>query len=82
MYTSELSLDERVAITIDLLKDTIKCQESKMKIADKRGNDADYIKAYELSSFCEQIKDILDGNYELESYCKEFIEREQSYYKD
>lgn len=35
MYTSELSLDERVVITIDLLKDTIKCQESKMKIADK-----------------------------------------------
>jgi len=65
MYTSELSLDERVVITIDLLKDTIKCQESKMKIADKRGNDADYIKAYELSSFCEQIKDILDGNYDM-----------------
>lgn len=36
-----------------------------MKIADKKGNDADYIKAYELSSFCEQIKDILDGNYDL-----------------
>ena len=65
MYTSELSLDERVAITIDLLEDTIKCQESKMKIADKRGNDADYINAYELSSFCEQIKDILDGNYDM-----------------
>lgn len=65
MYTSELPLDQRVAITIDLLKDVMKCQEAKMKIADKKGNDADYIKAYELSSFCEQIKDILDGNYDL-----------------
>lgn len=65
MYTSELPLDQRVAIIIDLLKDVMKCQEAKMKIADKKGNDADYIKAYELSSFCEQIKDILDGNYDL-----------------
>lgn len=36
-----------------------------MKIANKRGNDADYIKAYELSSFCKQIKDRLDGNYDM-----------------
>ena len=36
MYTSELPLDQRVAITIDLLKDVMKCQEAKMKIADKK----------------------------------------------
>lgn len=29
MYTSELSLDERVAIMIDLLKDTIKVKNQK-----------------------------------------------------
>lgn len=29
MYTSEISLDERVAIMIDLLKDTIKVKNQK-----------------------------------------------------
>ena len=36
-----------------------------MEIADERENYDDYVKAYELSSLCEQIKEILDGDYDM-----------------
>lgn len=65
MYTRDLPLEERISITNDFLKDTIQCQKIKMEIADERENHDDYIKAYELSSLCEQIKEILDGDYDM-----------------
>lgn len=48
-----------------MLNETIKCQKNKMEVANKGENDTEYLKAYDMKSLCEQIKDILDGNFDI-----------------
>lgn len=55
----------RIELADSMLNETIKCQRNKMEIANKDENDIEYLKAYDIKSLCEQIKDILDGNFDI-----------------
>lgn len=55
----------RIELADSMLNETIKCQKNKMEIANKGENDIEYLKAYDMKSLCEQIKDILDGNFDI-----------------
>lgn len=73
MYTKDLTLEDRISnILIPVLNDTIKTQNKNMLLAEAKSSkygdiqyDLDYLKAYELKSFAEQIKSIIDGSYDL-----------------
>ena len=53
MKTSSFSAEKRIALTISLLDETIKKQEMRLEIAEKRGDDANWIRAYEMIDLCE-----------------------------
>ena len=66
MKTSSLSVEKRIALTISLLDETIKKQEMRLEIAEKRGDDVNWIRAYEMIDLCEGLRNVLNGNYEIE----------------
>lgn len=55
----------RIELADSMLNETIKCQKNKMEITNKGENDIEYLKAYDMKSLCEQLKDILDGNFDI-----------------
>lgn len=55
----------RVKLADDILSETIKCQENKMKIAEERKYDIEYLQAYDMKSLCEQIKAALEGDFDI-----------------
>lgn len=55
----------RIELADSMLNETIKCQKNKMENANIGENDIEYLKAYDMKSLCEQIKDILDGNFDI-----------------
>lgn len=65
MKTKDLSLEERINIVYSVIEDTIKVQSKNMTLAEKREDDLKWLQAYELKSFCEQIKSILNGEYDI-----------------
>lgn len=58
-------IEDRIKLADSMLAETIRCQENKMEIASKNKNDVEYLKAYDIKSLCEQIKDVLDGNFDI-----------------
>ena len=65
MKTKDLSLEERTNIVYSVIEDTIKVQSKNMTLAEKREDDLKWLQAYELKSFCEQIKSILNGECDI-----------------
>lgn len=58
-------IKSRIKLADSMLNETIKCQKNKMEVVNKGENDTEYLKAYDMKSLCEQIKDILDGNFDI-----------------
>ena len=65
MLTKDLSLEERLNIVNSVIEDVIKTQSKNMILDEHRKDDSKWLKAYELKSFCEIIKSILDGEYDI-----------------
>ena len=65
MLTKDLSLEERLNIVNSVIEDTIKTQSKNMILAENRKDDSKWLQAYELKSFCEIIKSILNGEYDI-----------------
>ena len=74
MYTRDLTAEQKLELLVAMLDDVIKTQEMNIKVAEKKElsgkineKDAakDWLKAYELKSFCEQMKEIIDGSYDI-----------------
>lgn len=71
--TGDLSLEQRVALVESVLKDTIHVQENKRLIAEKREEKdgekkeyaAEWLKAHDMICLCTQLKEILDGSYDI-----------------
>lgn len=66
MNTSFLSSEKRIKLTISLLNETIKKQEMRLSIAEIKGDDTNWMRSYEMIDFCKWLKDVLNGNYEME----------------
>ena len=58
-------MESRIKLANNVLNETIKCQKNKMEIAERYNNNQEYLKAYDMKSMCEQIKDILDDNFDV-----------------
>ena len=65
MLTKDLSLEERLNIVNSIVEDTIRTQSKNMILAENRKDDSRWLQAYELKSFCEIIKSILNGEYDI-----------------
>lgn len=65
----------RIELAGSMLNETIKCQRNKMEIANKDENDIEYLKAYDIKSLCEQIKDILDGNFDISEWNDDLVNK-------
>lgn len=65
MLTKDLSSEERLNIVNSVVEDTIKTQSKNMILAENRKDDSKWLQAYELKSFCEIIKSILNGEYDI-----------------
>lgn len=65
MLTKNLSLEERLNIVNSIVEDTIRTQSKNMILAENRKDDSRWLQAYELKSFCEIIKSILNGEYDI-----------------
>ena len=65
MLTKDLSLEKRLNIVNSVIEDTIKTQSKNMILAVNKKDDSKWLQAYELKSFCEIIKSILNGEYDI-----------------
>jgi hypothetical protein len=63
--TADLSIDKRVEFANLVLDDAIKIQEYKKDIAEKKKHTAEWLVAHDIIVLCEQIKAILNGNYNI-----------------
>lgn len=65
MQAKDLSLEERLDIVNSVIENTITTQSKNMRLAKKLKDNSKWLQAYELKSFCETIKSILDGDYDI-----------------
>jgi hypothetical protein len=61
-----LSIEERSNLVIEQCKETIKCQENYMRLAEKREDDTKWLHHYEMKELCQNIIDMLNGDYDLD----------------
>ena len=65
MQAKDLSLEERIDIVNSVIENTITTQSKNMILAEKLKDNSKWLQAYEMKSFCETIKSILDRDYDI-----------------
>lgn len=67
--TSDLTLGKRVELVLEVLGDTIKCQEAKRNLAETQGDGetamGDWLRAKDMIDLCQQLREILNGEYDI-----------------
>lgn len=61
-----MTLEERVNTVVKTCEDEIQRMEVFMNIAEKREDDSEWLRYYDLRNLYEFIRDILNGKYDLE----------------
>ena len=61
-----MTLEERVNILVNMCKMEIDRQEALMRCAERRNNDHEWLRRYDLQGVYQTVYNILTGNFELE----------------
>ena len=61
-----LLVNERCDFVVNHCKDTIKCQENYMRLAEKKNDNEKWLHHYEMKEFAQMIIDMLNGDYDLD----------------
>ena len=61
-----MTLEERVNLVVGMCKMEIDRQEAFMRCAERKGNDHEWLRRYDLQGVYQTVYNILTGNFELE----------------
>jgi hypothetical protein len=61
-----MTLEERVNLVVSICKMEIDRQEALMRCAERRDNDHEWLRRYDLQGVYQTVYNILTGNFELE----------------
>ena len=61
-----MTLEERVNLVVGMCKMEIDRQEALMRCAERRDNDHEWLRRYDLQGVYQTVYNILTGNFELE----------------
>ena len=63
-----MTIEERVNLVINMCDREVKRQEVLMHCAEKKGRDSDWIRHFDLQGMYAQIRDILNGTWDVNNF--------------